>query len=411
MKTIHLDFDVDDTFYTNNKLFFESYSIQQQLNTISLGLLINESAINTELDKRLSIHNTQWKNDIQSKANKEIDSIIAKNNYEIENLEQKIKILTNKNTDVELQYQQFKDNHFIEINNLKQSIRTEIQEINQIVLQEKDNRIQELKYQLDKINNASKNMKCKGDHGEEQLQSILSNYYPKAEFKDTHGKSHSGDIQMNDNGLNILFECKNYKNNVSQERVGFFLRDVDENDVNGGIMVSLNSGISHKDDLSFECREDNKYIVYLSLVNQNPEKIKWAVETIRSLCNCGTDLDTNKLDIVLDNFKDNIKRSSRIRKLINEQKIEIDTLERNNREMIIRFNTKKDPYDDLNKWYNTLTITYDKWYGIRRELYEQYKHWCSTNIIEIIKEEHFRMWLTSIEGAIISNGRFKKKDD
>ena len=81
-----------------------------------------------------------------------------------------------------------------------------------------------------------------GALGEERIYSILSKKY---DCKNTSRNTHSGDFKITIDGINILFEVKNYTKSVPTSEVEKFFRDIDcSPSIDGGIMISLTSRIT-----------------------------------------------------------------------------------------------------------------------------------------------------------------------
>jgi hypothetical protein len=91
-----------------------------------------------------------------------------------------------------------------------------------------------------------KNSTNKGKYGEENLSTILNSIYETAEIKDTTGLKSSGDFIMKRlDRPTIMFENKEYKNNIDKEEVAKFIVDIDNQNTHG-IFISQYSGISFK---------------------------------------------------------------------------------------------------------------------------------------------------------------------
>jgi hypothetical protein len=131
---------------------------------------------------------------------------------------------------------------------------------------------------LDKYKGSSN----KGKFGEHNLCSILNNVYQNAEITDTTGVKSSGDFIMKRlDKPTILFENKEYKNNIDKDEVGKFITDVDKQNVSG-VFISQYSGITFKQNYQIDIHKGN-VLIYIQNCEYNPDKIRIAVDIIDSL--------------------------------------------------------------------------------------------------------------------------------
>lgn len=132
----------------------------------------------------------------------------------------------------------------------------------------------------------------KGVDGENKLEILLNSIFPSCIVENTTGKGKSGDfIVYRDNTFNILFENKDYSNNVPPVEIEKFIRDIENVDMDG-IFLSQSSGISRKDDFHIDIY-NNKIIIYVHHVNYNIDKIKVAVNMLNHLKTKLNQIDTS----------------------------------------------------------------------------------------------------------------------
>ena len=120
----------------------------------------------------------------------------------------------------------------------------------------------------------------KGQDGEEYIQNQLNLLFPKAEIEDTHTIPGRGDFIMRDDNFTMMIENKNYSKNVQKSEIDKFYRDMDSeanNDVQCGVLVSLNTGICCKEDFELEIR-NNKPILFLHKLQDNLYHLRLAVK-------------------------------------------------------------------------------------------------------------------------------------
>lgn len=135
---------------------------------------------------------------------------------------------------------------------------------------------------LDKFNNSNQ----KGRLSENILVNLLTKMFPTGEVKETRSEAHSCDVRLHRLGrADILFENKSYTRNVNKDEVTKFLDDLRVHECNG-IMISQESGITHKPDFHIDISESFKVAVYLHNVNYDAEKIKLAVDIVDHLGSC-----------------------------------------------------------------------------------------------------------------------------
>jgi hypothetical protein len=122
----------------------------------------------------------------------------------------------------------------------------------------------------------------KGKFGEENLSTILNSMYQTAEIKNTTGIKSSGDfIVKRLDKPTILFENKEYKNNIDKEEIAKFIVDVENQAVNG-IFLSQYSGISFKQNYQIDIHKGH-ILVYVQNCGYSPDKIRIAVDIIDNL--------------------------------------------------------------------------------------------------------------------------------
>ena len=102
-----------------------------------------------------------------------------------------------------------------------------------------------------------------------------------------------------------MIENKNYSRNVPKVEIEKFYSDIKNNaDINGGVFVSLKSGICKKEDFQLEIIE-GKPIVFLHKLLQNMDNITKAVMIIQLICDKEC-IDLNNKEI-LGNFSPTLK--------------------------------------------------------------------------------------------------------
>jgi hypothetical protein len=122
----------------------------------------------------------------------------------------------------------------------------------------------------------------KGKYGEQNLCNILNTIYPNAEVRDTTGVKSSGDFIMERlDKPTILFENKDYKQNINKEEIAKFIVDVDNQNTHG-IFLSQYSGIAFKENYQIDIHK-GKILVYIQFCEYSIDKIRIAVDIIDNL--------------------------------------------------------------------------------------------------------------------------------
>lgn len=123
------------------------------------------------------------------------------------------------------------------------------------------------------------NSSHKGRFGEQQLGALLTGLYPSAEVQVTGTSKASGDFVLRRNDkAPILFENKDYDDNVPKEEVAKFIRDVDVQGMSG-IFLSHRSGIVHKQNFQIDLNQGN-VLVYVQHCGYDADKVRIAVDIV-----------------------------------------------------------------------------------------------------------------------------------
>jgi len=136
----------------------------------------------------------------------------------------------------------------------------------------------ELRTFLDKQNNST----LKGKVSEEKLEHCLNQAFPCGSIVDKSGEPKSCDylLERTENGA-IMFENKDYANNVPNDEVKKFIRDI-EYQKKDGIMLSQHSGIANKENYQIDVH-DGQIMVFVHCVKYDESKIRVAVNLVDHL--------------------------------------------------------------------------------------------------------------------------------
>ncbi len=134
----------------------------------------------------------------------------------------------------------------------------------------------------DFLNKYKNNSSLKGKFSENRLQKVIIQMFPTAEIADTSKMNHTGDIVVKrENKESIIFENKDYADNVSTEEVNKFIGDCEKQKMHG-IILSQNTGIASKKNYHIDVVK-GKVLVYVHNVDYSQYKIQIAVDIIDTL--------------------------------------------------------------------------------------------------------------------------------
>ena len=140
---------------------------------------------------------------------------------------------------------------------------------------EYESKLDEYRKKVEIVTEFKENSAKKGQEGESWLYNELIRQFPKSTIVDCHKKDHRGDFTLEDD-VKGMIESKNYKKNVPKKEIVKFKKDIESNeDFKYGILLSLKSGVTNREDFCLEfC--SGKPMVFLHFIKENPSKIKLA---------------------------------------------------------------------------------------------------------------------------------------
>ena len=128
---------------------------------------------------------------------------------------------------------------------------------------------------LKKLENSS----AKGKMSENILVNILHSLYPTGQIDHVGQTKETGDIILSRKDKpKILIENKDWGKNVVQEEVKKFLHDIETQNCSG-VFLSQNYGIANKENFEINIHDGN-VLIYVHEANNEPEKIKLAIDII-----------------------------------------------------------------------------------------------------------------------------------
>lgn len=178
----------------------------------------------------------------------------------------------------------------------------------------------------------------KGTFSENHLYNIIDKAFPSSELTNTSNFTGMGDMVLKrKNKIPILFENKDYTNNVKSDEVDKFIRDITKNEFNG-IFISQHSGIIGKEHFQIDIHNKN-ILIYIHSCDYDIDKINLAINTIDTLS-----------DKLIDNNSDNSSISNDMIKNIN---IDYQTFLTNRENLLNGF---KDNYKKTLEIFNHLKL-------------------------------------------------------
>jgi hypothetical protein len=176
------------------------------------------------------------------------------------------------------------------------------------------------------------NSSRKGQLGELRTGELLNQLFPSAEIKDTGHTPENGDFRIVIQGIQILYEHKNFQNNVPKRDILKFQRDIEISDCDGGIICSDSSGIANKNDLDLEIiGESQKPAIYLHHTLSNPQKIQVAVNLLVNILVNKVDLNTS----TLTEIKDQVKECDSLMTIYQSNRKQISSLQDSNEKLLV----------------------------------------------------------------------------
>jgi len=313
----------------------------QENNRLIAGLQENINKINHEITNSLFIKMIEikkeyledMKNIISTNSNERISSLIERNNTQLidktnillndlipktndsmfsqlndrmnyfqrniieetEKISQKISSENNP-TNIKVYFEHFENN----FNKLLSSFQSNLQQplhmyintseeritknINNITDLTKENMTTQTKLysDLNEFLNKYKIANFKGSFHENQLNLLLNQMFPSGEILNTTGQKSAGDFTLKrSNKPNIMFENKDYSENVYNSEIVKFIFDA-ENIKTHGIFLSQHSGIAGKSNYQIDYHK-GLILIYVHNVDYSREKIQLAIDIIDNL--------------------------------------------------------------------------------------------------------------------------------
>ena len=244
-------------------------------NSTVLEILDNMKTMNTKFERSqesAQFNLSNYMNELKRTMNEEIKTLMSINMMEKvepvlrEKLKDQQSAIVNSTLD---KITTLFDNKFLNINEISRS--------NKEILSSQNDKLNNL---LNRFENSS----AKGKMSENLVLNTLKDMYPNAEIYSVGQTKETCDIMLvRNNKPKILVENKDWRRPVIQEEVKKFMRDIDTQKC-CGLFLSQNTTITSKDNFEINVHDGN-VLVYVHCANNDPEKIKIALDIIDAFSN------------------------------------------------------------------------------------------------------------------------------
>ena len=338
-------------FPIDNKTFteFNNRSLDEQETIIKLGTIV----FKTGKDRKLTMNNEEWErksNELRSELRelvetyekkmknlkKQINEIKENNKEKMDNCAKEVRdiektkwqsmleSLKEENDRLKKEMESVRSDKWTKLNEQRKEYDDKMELLRKDSKNELDKKDDEYRKSIaeltDKLKFDDKNKVAsnKGKDGEDSVQHFLTMSLPKADIEDTSQKGGCGDLMIMDASNNVMVEVKNYDSgNVKTSEVTKFKKDIKNNDVAGGIFVSLKKGICNIDDWTIDTI-DGKPVVYLCKVSTDMEKMITAFKIIIKIKQLNIDWSvTEKFKTIQEYLKSYTKEKKKQLKIVN----------------------------------------------------------------------------------------------
>lgn len=244
-------------------------------NSNVMEILDNLKTMNTKFDRSQESNQfnlSNYMNELKRTMNEEIKTLMSINMMEKvepvlrEKLKDQQSAIVNSTLD---KITTLFDNKFLNINEISRS--------NKEILSSQNDKLNNL---LNRFENSS----AKGKMSENLVLNTLKDMYPNAEIYSVGQTKETCDIMLvRNNKPKILVENKDWRRPVIQEEVKKFMRDIELQKCSG-LFLSQNTTITTKDNFEINVHDGN-VLVYVHCANNDPEKIKIALDIIDAFSN------------------------------------------------------------------------------------------------------------------------------
>ena len=152
----------------------------------------------------------------------------------------------------------------------------------------------------------------KGRRGEEELADGLNRLFPTAHVEDKHATPTAGDFLLHVGRLRLMVETKSYTRNVQKGEIDKFYRDVDgpgTAEANCAVLLSMDSGICCKEDLSLEVR-NGKPVMFVHNLRDSYDRLLLVVKVLDAIIGAAGSIDISHAE-TSEKLRDLVKSMKR----------------------------------------------------------------------------------------------------
>lgn len=194
--------------------------------------------------------------------------------------------------------------------------------------------INELNKSISQLLGITSNSSRKGELGEQIVEKYINKKYGTSNYVVKRSEDHCGDGWLNLNNKNIIVEVKAYSSTVNIKEVDKLKYDMEYNNINIGIMLSLGSDIqgSKLVDLEvFNIKNKKCYIIKVSHISQNYDLLDIGFNIMENINKLEIDkknsvvlLEENLLEKITI-LHEKIKKTTKLRELFQSMTLEINS--------------------------------------------------------------------------------------
>ena len=148
--------------------------------------------------------------------------------------------------------------------------------------------------------------------GEEELEDGLNRLFPTAHVEDKHATPTAGDFLVHVGRLRLMVETKSYTRNVQKGEIDKFYRDVDgpgTAEANCAVLLSMDSGICCKEDLSLEVR-NGKPVMFVHNLRHSYDRLLLVVKVLDAIIGAAGSIDISHAE-TSEKLRDLVKSMKR----------------------------------------------------------------------------------------------------
>ena len=194
--------------------------------------------------------------------------------------------------------------------------------------------INELNKSISQLLGITSNSSRKGELGEQIVEQYINKKYGKSNYIVKRSEDHCGDGWLNVNNNNIIVEVKAYSSTVNIKEIDKLKYDMEYNNINIGIMISIGSDIqgSKLVDLEvFNIKNKKCYIIKVSHISENYDLLDIGFNIMENINKLEIDkknsvilLEENLLEKITV-LHDKIKKTTKLRELFQNMSLEINS--------------------------------------------------------------------------------------